>query len=59
MGDPSKSQPGRNRRLILAALLGLGLALGAVAYQYADDLMSLASSLTSGKMGHAQSRIHY
>ena len=58
MDEPSSSGPTPDRRLILVAVL-LALVLGAIAYRYADDLTNLAASLTSGKLGRAQGRIHY
>jgi len=51
---------GRGRRLILIAALGLALFVGgAVAYFYTDDLIGLASSLTSSRAIHAQGHIRY
>jgi hypothetical protein len=43
-------------------IAGLGLAsfvVGAVAYFYANDLIELASSLTSSRAIHAQDHIRY
>jgi hypothetical protein len=59
MEDPSRPGAGPGRRLLLAAILGLGLVLAGLAYQYSDDLAELAQSFTSGKLGHAQGRFHY
>jgi hypothetical protein len=52
MDDPIRSEPGRDRRLLLAAVAVLGLAVAGLAYAYSDDL----TALVSGKLGHAQSR---
>ncbi len=51
----------RNRRLMLAAIatLALALVIGAVAYGNSDRLIDLARSLTSGQNSRAQSRVHY
>jgi len=59
MDDPIKSGAGRDRRLILAAIVVLALVIGGVAYRYSDDLAELAQSITSGKLGRAQGRLHY
>ena len=59
MEDTGRSGAGRDRRLLLAALLALGLVIGGLAYEYSDDLTELARSFTSGKVGHAQPRFHY
>jgi hypothetical protein len=59
MEDKSRSGAGRDRRLLLAAILALGLVIGGLAYGYSDDLTELAQSFTSGKLGRAQSRFHY
>jgi hypothetical protein len=59
MDDPIKSGAGRDRRLILAAIVALLLVIGGIAYEYSDDLTELAQSLTSGKLGRAQGRLHY
>jgi hypothetical protein len=59
MEDLSRSGAGRDRRLILAAIVALGLAIGVIAYEYFDDLTELAQSLTGGKLGRAQGRFHY
>ena len=48
------------RRPILIAALGLALFVGgAVAYLYADDLIELASLLTSSRAIHVQGHIRY
>jgi hypothetical protein len=52
MSDPIRSAAGRDRRLLLAAIAVLGLAVAGLAYVYSDDL----TALVSGKLGHAQSR---
>jgi hypothetical protein len=58
MVDPSPSVSGRDRRLLLAAMLGLLIA--GLAYAYFDGLTELVQSVTAGKLGHAQSRsLHY
>jgi len=59
MDDPIKSGAGRDRRLILAAIAVLTLAIGGIAYRYSDDLAELAQSITGGKLGRAQGRLHY
>jgi hypothetical protein len=59
MGDPGKSGASRDWRLIVAALLALGLVIGGIAYKYADELSNLAQSVTGGKTGHAQGHFHY
>jgi hypothetical protein len=59
MENPSRSGAGRDRRLLLAAILGLGLVIAGSAYEYSDDLAQLAQFFTSGKLGRAQSRVHY
>jgi hypothetical protein len=59
MEDTGGSGAGRDRRLLLAAILALGLVIGGLAYEYADDLTELAQSFTSGKSGRAQPRFHY
>jgi hypothetical protein len=60
MDDPIGSGAPRDRRLMLAAVVALGLVIGGLAYEYYDDLTELAQSLTSGKLGRAQSRsLHY
>jgi hypothetical protein len=57
MDDPGRSASGRDRRLILAAILALGLAI--VVYEYSDALTELAQSLTGGKLGRPQGRLRY
>jgi hypothetical protein len=58
MGELIRS--GRDRRLMLAAIVMLGLVIAVLAYEYSDALTELAQSLTGGKLGHAQSRsLHY
>ena len=59
MDGSGRPGAGRGRRLLLAAILALVLAIGAIAYRNSDDLIDLAKSLTSGQTGRAQSRIHY
>jgi hypothetical protein len=59
MDDPTSSGAGRDRRLVLAAILVLGLVIGGIAYRYFDDLTELALSFTYGKLGRAQGRLHY
>jgi hypothetical protein len=59
MDGPGSSGAGRDRRVVLAAILALVLVIGAIAYRYSDNLIDLAKSLTSGQTGRAQSRIHY
>jgi hypothetical protein len=59
MDDPIKPGAGRDRRLILAAIVALGLVIGGLAYEYSDDLTELAQSFTTGKLGRAQGRLHY
>jgi hypothetical protein len=60
MNDPVGSGAHRDRRLMYAAMVALGLVFGGLAYAYYDDLTELAQSLTSGKLGRAQSRsLHY
>jgi hypothetical protein len=59
MDDPSRSGTGRDRRLVLAAILALGLVIGGIGYIYFDDLTELAQSFTYGKLGRAQGRLHY
>jgi hypothetical protein len=39
--------------------LALAVCIGAVTYFYADDLISLAQSLLSGRALHAQGHIRY
>ena len=56
MAEPIRSGAGRDRRLMLAAIVLLGLVIAAFAYEYSDTLTELAQSLTGGKLGHAQSR---
>ena len=43
----------------VAAILALGGVIGGIAYRFSDDLTELAQSVTSGKLGRAQSRVHY
>jgi hypothetical protein len=57
--NPNGSGPSRNRWLILAALLALGLVSGGIAYEYFDDLSELAQFFTGGKLGRPQGRLHY
>jgi hypothetical protein len=61
MDGPGRSGAGRDRRLILAAILGLVLLLviGAIAYLDSDDLIDRAKSLITGQTGRAQGRFHY
>jgi hypothetical protein len=59
MEDTGRSGAGRDRRLLLAALLALGLVIGGLAYEYSDDLTELAQSFTGGKSGRPQPRFHY
>jgi hypothetical protein len=60
MDDPNRSGAVRDRRLMLAAIVLVGLVIAALAYQYSDALIELAQSLAGGKLGHAQSRsLHY
>jgi len=59
MEDPSKPAAGPGRRLLLAAILGLGLVIAGLAYEYSDDLTELAQSFSGGKLGRAQGRFHY
>jgi hypothetical protein len=59
MEDPSRPAAGPDRRLLLAVILGLGLVLAGLAYEYSDDLAELAQSFSGGKLGRAQSRVHY
>jgi hypothetical protein len=55
----SGSGAGRDRRLLLAVILGLGLVIGGLAYEYSDDLTALAQSFSGGKLGRPQGRFHY
>ena len=59
MEDPSKPAAGPGRRLLLAAILGLGLVLAGLVYEYSDELTELVQSFSSGKLGRAQGRFHY
>jgi hypothetical protein len=62
MDDPNGSGSSRDRRLILAALvgLGLGLVIAGIAYSYSDDLTAFIASLTGEKLGRPQGRMfHY
>jgi hypothetical protein len=59
MDDCSSSGTGQSRRLTLAAIATLGLAIGAIAYVNFDKIIDLAKSVTSGQTGRAQSRFHY
>jgi hypothetical protein len=59
MEDTSRSEAGRDRRLLLAAILALGLVIGGLAYVYSGDLTELVQSFASGKSGRAQPRFHY
>jgi hypothetical protein len=61
MDGPGRSGAGRDRRLILAAILGLVLLLviGAIAYLDSDDLIDRAKALITGQTGRAQGRFHY
>jgi hypothetical protein len=60
MDDPNGSGSSRERRLILAALVGLGLVIAGVAYSYSDDLTAFIASLTGEKLGRPQGRLfHY
>ncbi len=60
MDDPNGSGSSRDRRLILAALVGLGLVIAGVAYSYSDDLAAFIASLTGEKLGRPQGRLfHY
>jgi hypothetical protein len=52
MDDPIRTTADRDRRLLLAAIAVLALAIAGLAYAYSDDL----ATLVSGKLGHAQSR---
>jgi hypothetical protein len=58
--DGPRAASGGDRRPILIAALRLALFVaGAVAYFYADDVIELASSLTSSPAIHAQGHIRY
>jgi hypothetical protein len=58
MDDPNDSEPSRDRRLILAALLGLVIA--GIAYRFSDDLIAFIQSAASGTLGRPQGRsLHY
>jgi hypothetical protein len=59
MDDPSRTGTGRDRRLVLAAIVGFSLVIGGIAYIYFDDLTELAQSFSYGKLGRAQGRLHY
>ena len=60
MDDPNGSGSSRDRRLMLAAFLGLGLVIAAIAYSYSDDLSAYILSLTGEKLGRPQGRMfHY
>jgi hypothetical protein len=60
MDDPNGSEPRRDRRLILATLLALGLVIAGIAYSFSDDLIALIQSATSGTLGRPQGRLfHY
>jgi hypothetical protein len=59
MDEPRRSGAGRDRRLMVAAILALSLVIGGIAYTYSDDLTELALSFTYGKLGRAQGRLHY
>jgi hypothetical protein len=56
MDDPTISRAGRDRRLMLAAITLLALVIVGLAYEYSDDLTGLVQSVTSARLGHAQSR---
>ncbi len=59
MDDPKEPGAGRDRRLIVAAIVALGLVIGGIAYEYSEDLTALAQSLAGGKLGRPQGRLHY
>jgi hypothetical protein len=60
MDDPNGSGSSRDRRLMLAAFLGLGLVIAAIVYSYSDDLTAFIFSLTGEKLGRPQGRMfHY
>jgi hypothetical protein len=59
MDEPRRSGAGRDRRLMVAAILALSLVIGGIAYTYYDDLTEFALSFTYGKLGRAQGRLHY
>jgi hypothetical protein len=60
MYGPIRSAGGHDRRLLLAAIVVLGLVAAALAYEHFDTLTELVQSFTGGKLGHAQSRsLHY
>jgi len=51
MDDPIRSGPGPDRRLMLAAIIGLVIV--GLGYAYFDDLSELVQSVIAGKHGHA------
>jgi len=59
MDDPNRPATARPRRLILVAILALGVVIGGIAYRFSDTLTEFAQSVTAGKLQRAQSRAHY
>jgi hypothetical protein len=60
MDDPNGPGSSRERRMILAALVGLGLVIAGIAYSYSDDLTTFIRSLTGEKLARPQGRMfHY
>jgi hypothetical protein len=59
MDDPTRYGAGRDRRLTLAAIVALSLAIAGIAYRYSDDLIDLVRSVTIGATSRPQGRLHY
>jgi hypothetical protein len=59
MDDRERSAGARGRWLMLAAILALGVVIGGILYVYSDDLIALAQSLTSGKLGRPEGKLRY
>ena len=58
--NPNGHGSSRDRRLIVAVLVGLGLVFAGLAYRYSDHLAAFIQSLTGEKLGRPQGRMfHY
>ena len=51
MEDPKKSVTSLDWKLILAAILALGLVIGGIAYKYTGDFTGFTKFGTSGQSG--------
>jgi hypothetical protein len=59
MANLNGSGAARGRRLIVAALLALGLVAGVTAFVFWDDLAGFVQSVAMGKLDRAQGHIRY